>query len=120
MLHRASVLHFFVSTCRLRVVVVGHNLAIWVDSSSRRTEEAPSLGEGSIGWQSGYGNPIPFMCRRSLLPVGSAHRHKAVLLAAQLDFELISRLEVEKVGMGLADQPIAVELHLGHIVHAAA
>lgn len=91
-----------------------------MESSSRRTEEAPSLGEESIGWQSGYGNPIPSMCRRSLLPVGSAHRHKADLLATKLDFELISRLEVEKAGMGLADQPIAVELHLGHIAHAAA
>ena len=52
--------------------------------------------------------------------ISTTNRCQAYLLAPQLDFKLISRLEVENCGVSLADQQVAVALHSGHRAEFAA
>lgn len=56
----------------------------------------------------------------SIFIVATANGHQADLLFAQLDLEFIARLEVERGGVGLTHQQVAVELHLGGIAELAA
>ena len=55
--------------------------------------------------------PCAASCRSLLFC--STQRDELDLLAAQLDLELIAGLQAQLGGIGLADQQIAVELHLG-------
>ena len=42
------------------------------------------------------------------------------MLAPEFDFKFITRLEIEKSRVGLADEQVAVALHGGHIAEFAA
>ena len=74
------------------------------------------ITQKSPGANQGFANCLPTRARPSILifcPLATTGRDQADRLAAQLDFEFITGLEIEHGGVSLADHQVAIELHLG-------